>query len=57
MGQTELDGGGVAVFPEAPGTKNVYVAYPGVDYQVEVFDPVPGAARRLVEAGRIAPVR
>jgi hypothetical protein len=57
MDQIELGGVVVAVFSETPGTKNVYVAYPGVDYQVEVFDPVPGAARRLVEAGRIAPVR
>jgi hypothetical protein len=57
MGQIELDDGGVAVFPEARGAKNVYVAYPDLDYQVEVFDPVPGAARRLVTAGRIAPVR
>jgi hypothetical protein len=33
--------------------KSVHAAYPGVDYQVEVFDPTPGAARALVAAGRL----
>jgi hypothetical protein len=33
--------------------KRVHAAYPGVDYQVEVFDPTPGAARALVAAGRL----
>jgi hypothetical protein len=34
--------------------QRVHVAYPGVNYQVEVFDPTPGAARALVTAGRLA---
>ena len=51
-----LEGGGIAVFPRGAGTKHGYVAYPDVDYQVEIFDPVPGAARKLVTAERIAPV-
>ena len=33
---------------------SVHAAYPGVDYQVEVFDPTPGAAEKLVTAGRLA---
>lgn len=52
----ELDGGGVAAFAAGDVT-NGYVAFPGEDFQVEVFDPVPGAARKLVEAGTIAQVR
>jgi hypothetical protein len=52
----DLGKNAIAVFSEAPGTNHGYVAFPGVDYQIEVFDPAPGAARRVVEAGRIAPV-
>lgn len=55
MALIQLGGGGIAVFPKAAAATHGYVAYPDSDYQVEVFDPVPGAARRLVKAGRIAP--
>jgi hypothetical protein len=34
--------------------KSVHVAYPGVDFQVEVYDPAPGAALGLVAAGQLA---
>ena len=48
-------GGGLAVYSlEAPN--NVYVAFPGSDVQVEVFDPRPQRALRLVTSGRVAPV-
>jgi len=33
---------------------SVHAAYPGVDYQVEVFDPTPGRAASLVKAGQLA---
>jgi hypothetical protein len=33
---------------------SVHVAYPGIDYQIEVFDPTAGAATALVAAGRLA---
>jgi hypothetical protein len=56
MALTEHQGGGIAVFPNGAGAKHGYVAYRGSDYQVEVFDPDAGVARRLVKAGRIAPV-
>jgi hypothetical protein len=36
---------------------NVYVAYPGSGYQIEVFDPSPAEALELVERGAIAQVR
>ncbi|MDX6389566.1 MAG: hypothetical protein QOJ73_629 [Streptosporangiaceae bacterium] len=35
---------------------NAWITYPGSRYQIEVFDPSPGRARRLVEAGRVQPV-
>ncbi len=35
---------------------NAWITYPGSRYQVEVFDPSPGQARRLVESGRVRPV-
>jgi hypothetical protein len=48
-------GGGLAVYSiDAPN--NVYVAYPGSDVQIEVFDPRPQRALRLVTSGRVAPV-
>ena len=48
-------GGGLADYSiDAPN--NVYVAYPGSDVQVEVFDPRPKRALRLVTSGRVAPV-
>jgi hypothetical protein len=50
-----LPGGGVGVY--AKGHMNAYVAFPNADFQVEVFDPTPGAARSLVTAGKIAPLR
>jgi hypothetical protein len=56
-GEKSVDapGGGLAVYSiDAP--TNVYVAYPGSDVQVEVFDPRPGRALRLVTSGRVAPV-
>lgn len=33
--------------------KSVHVAYPGVDYQAEVFDPTPGVALGLVASGKL----
>ena len=47
--------GGVAFYARARPT-NVYLAYPGGNIQVEVYDPAAGAARRLVAANRIVPV-
>jgi hypothetical protein len=33
---------------------SVHVAYPGVDYQIEVFDPTGGVATSLVAGGKLA---
>jgi len=50
-----IGGGGVAFYDRSAPT-SVYVAYPGTDVQVEVYDPVAERARRIVEAGRVRPV-
>jgi hypothetical protein len=34
--------------------QSVHVAYPGVDYQIEVYDPTPGTATALVATGQLA---
>lgn len=48
-------GGGIAVYD--PGRRtNVHIAYPGWPYQIEIFDPQPGAAVQLVERGAVRPV-
>ena len=47
--------GGIAVYSNSHPT-NVYLAYPGSDVQIEVYDPTPGNARTLVASGRVVPV-
>jgi hypothetical protein len=46
---------GLAVYNRSSET-NVYFAYPGTDFQVEVYDPNPRRARRLVSSGKIRPI-
>jgi hypothetical protein len=46
---------GIAVYNRNAET-NVYFAYPGTRYQVEVFDPNPRRARQLVTSGKIRPI-
>jgi hypothetical protein len=48
-------GGGLAVYSASAPT-NVYVAFPGQNVQIEVFDPSARKALRLVKTGRVAPV-
>ena len=51
-----IKGGGIALFsPKHPSS--VYFAYPGVKYQVEVYEPSGNTARRLVLGGQIRPLR
>ncbi len=47
---------GFAVYDRSHPT-NVYLAYPGSDLQIEVFDPSPKRARRLITSGQVTPVR
>jgi hypothetical protein len=51
-----LPGGGLA-YLDADRPTSVYLAWPGSDYEVEVFDPSPKRALDLVLAGAVVPVR
>jgi hypothetical protein len=57
QGRESLDipGGGVA-FQYKNRPTNVYLAYPDSNFQIEVFDPSPARALRLVTSGQIKPV-
>jgi hypothetical protein len=47
-------GGVVLVNPSSQGS--VYLAYPGSDLQIEVYDPAPGRALGLIRSDAIQPV-
>lgn len=47
--------GGFAVYSTAQPS-NVYLAYPGSNVQIEVYDPSPKRARGLITSGQVAPV-
>jgi hypothetical protein len=49
----KLAQGGLAVL-DGRYPESVHVAYPGVNYQIEVFDPTPAAAMQTVAAGHLA---
>lgn len=51
----ELPGGGLA-FQDKNRPTSVYLAYPGSDYQVEVYAPSPGTAGAIVASGQIKPL-
>jgi hypothetical protein len=53
---TGIDGGGIALFSSQAPT-SVYFSYPDANYQVEVYNPVADHARKLVEGGKIKPIR
>ena len=50
-----LPGGGIGVVDTAY-PQSIHLAYPGSDLQLEVFDPSPSAARKLVASGAVVPV-
>ncbi len=51
-----LPGGGIA-FVDTVYPKSVHVAFPGVAYQVEVYDPSPQRSRQVALSGDVKPVR
>jgi hypothetical protein len=51
-----LPNGGIAVTRRGR-PQNIYLVYPSQPYQVEVYAPTAGEARRLVLSGAIASVR
>ncbi len=48
--------GGLAVYSSTQPS-NVYLAYPGSNLQIEVYDPSPKRALGLITSGQVAPVR
>jgi hypothetical protein len=50
-----LAGSGLA-FQDKNRPTSVYLAYPGLAFQIEVFDPSRGRARELVASGQIKPM-
>jgi hypothetical protein len=51
-----LPDGGFAFYRTNEPT-SVYLVYRGLDYQIEVFSPSPGQARRLVYSGKVRALR
>jgi hypothetical protein len=51
----KLSGGGLGEV-DSKYPKSIHLAYPKSDYQVEVFDPSPARARRVVTSGQISPI-
>jgi hypothetical protein len=51
----QIPAGGIA-YAEAPGATSAYMAFPGLDIQIEVFDPRAGKALELIRSGAIVPV-
>ncbi len=54
--QRSIPGGGIAYF-NRKGPTSVYVAYPGQEVQIEVFDPNPARAKQLATSGAIVPIK
>jgi len=50
-----LPGGGLALV-DTRSPSSVHIAYPKVDYQVEVYDPSPARAQSVAFSGRVRPV-
>jgi len=48
--------GGGSAYAEGTEATSAYMAFPGVDTQIEVFDPQGGKALRLIRSGAIVPV-
>ena len=54
--ERHVPGGGVAYFSRN-GPNSVYLAYPGQEVQIEVFDPDPKRAKELATSGAIVPIK
>lgn len=55
-GSVRVPSQGAVAFYATSAPTNVYLAFPGVDYQIEVYDPSAAEATRLVEEGKIVAV-
>jgi hypothetical protein len=50
-----VPGGGLALVHQGYA-KSVHLAYPGVNYQIEVYDPSPRVSLRVATSGQVRPV-
>jgi hypothetical protein len=50
-------GKSVAAYYRSDAPENVFLAVPGSDYTIEVYDPSPGRANDLVTSGRVTAAR
>ncbi|HEY3185396.1 MAG TPA: hypothetical protein VGJ77_21310 [Gaiellaceae bacterium] len=55
-GGIDIGHGGIALVDKAY-PKSVHLAYPGVEYEVEVFSPSPALSRRVVVSGQVTAIR
>ncbi len=55
-GVLKAGAGGTTIYFSRKRPQSVYLAYPGVDVEVEVYDPDPQRALELVTEGEIVPV-
>jgi hypothetical protein len=53
--QHTLPGGGLALI-DTRSPQNVHIAYPGVNYQVDVFDSSAARSQQVALSGRVRPV-
>jgi hypothetical protein len=51
----KIPGGGIAAI-NSTYPKSIHLAYPGSDYQVELFDPSAAKARQIVSSGRVSSI-
>lgn len=54
-GEIKVGGGGIALVDQAY-PKSVHLAYPGSNFQVEVFSPSPAVSRQVVVSGQVAAI-
>jgi hypothetical protein len=52
----KIPGGGIALVHQTY-PKSVHVAFPGIDYQIEVYDPSPKRSLEVATSGKVQPVR
>jgi hypothetical protein len=55
-GKIDNVAGGGVVLSTTADPKSVHVAYPGADYEIEVYDPTPGRARLIALSGKLRTV-
>lgn len=55
-GEVERGPGEAVILRNPSSAGSTYLAYPGTDIQIEVYDPAPGRSLRLIRSGAIVPV-